>query len=167
LNVHARIDEEWSRTRTSFIKAVTCGRDLCVQVAMQTDPYINTARCVGIAAAPTRFCVVPQRPTNLAMPSISRLLREAHVPAWEVGYLEAFLSCRWDTTTSSQIHITSAFLIIMSFCLSMACCMSFGHERSIFCTKIGRSERFIPIYDVFRYWDKPSASQYTVLRARL
>ena len=55
LPVHAQRDVEWSRTRISFIKAVTCGRDQCMQVAMQTDPYINTARCVGIAASPTQL----------------------------------------------------------------------------------------------------------------
>jgi len=115
LPFHARIDEEWSRTRALFIKAVTCGRDLCMQVAMQTDPYINTTRCVGIAAAPTYLCIITQRPTGLAVASISLLFfREAHVSAWEVGCLEAFVSRRWDTTVSSLIHFTLSFLIILS-----------------------------------------------------
>jgi hypothetical protein len=123
VDVHARIDEEWSCTRASFIKAVTCGRDMCMQVLMQTDPYINTTRCVGIAAAPTHLCVITQRPTDLgvitqrptdlAVAGISLLFRETHVSAWEVGYLEAFLSRRWDTTASSLINITSSFLIFM------------------------------------------------------
>jgi hypothetical protein len=78
LPVHAQIDEQWSRTRISFIKAVTCDSDLCMQVAMQTDPYINTARCVGIAA-PTHLCVITQLPTDLAVASQALLFQEALV----------------------------------------------------------------------------------------
>jgi len=103
------------------------------------------------------------------MPSISRLFREAQVSVWEVRYLEAFLSCRWDTTASLLIHNPYHFIVPNHtvICLLTVCCVSFGHERSIVFTKIGRGERFIPIYDVFRYWGKPSTSQHTVLRARL
>lgn len=111
LHVHARIDEEWSRTRSLFITAVTCGRDLCMQVAMQTDTYINTTRCVGIAATPTHACVIIQILLWVAF----LLFREAHVSAREVCCLEAFLSRCWDTTASSLIHITSSFLIILQF----------------------------------------------------
>jgi hypothetical protein len=43
--------------------------------------------------------------------------------------------------------------------------MNFGHE-SIFCNKIGRSDRYIPIYVVFRYWDK-QAFRITTYRFKI
>jgi hypothetical protein len=69
LPVHAQIDEECARTHTSWIKAVTCRRDLCMQVAMQTDTCIYTARCAGISAQPTELMRHHKTATELALAS--------------------------------------------------------------------------------------------------
>jgi hypothetical protein len=74
----------------------------------------------------------------------------------------SFSSLEYHRFLTKPYHFVPNHIVI---CLSTVFCMNFEHEK-IFCTNIGRRDRYVPIYFVFRYWE-PFASQHKVLRSWL